>query len=536
MIFATGLKKIYEAISKNPAESQGKLFAKLEEKLITSKPLAYKFDLVESIKSKKGRFSAETADKYIAYLRNKHNAFLQENAGVALFYKEEKKLLEFFNINTADIQPNELDLVVNKKDNRLNEAIIKSYITDDRLISKKEYFAHKKEAIRECFKHIKNDLDTDLMERQIARIEFTSKRVNPKYKDMITASLGVIKEEVFTDFKSAVEKGYKLRIITEKLLREFPGDEASAAPAPQQSSVLTPSAPVADDDRISDKDWDKMEELDIAEIKLNDVGKFKKILVELPMGNDLTGVELNFNLPIYPRAATMANLMIESRKLDKVFQEMKGVFQRNILHKIASPYLSPMELIWETFVEGKNNNPQNEKDATGKQIVAQGFYSVNVKFDVIISLKKRADQETLLAEITKALQLFSTFIEGYDKISDIMTPEAQKGALAMATGGRSTEYNSVGEDKYYKDKHGEQSDTWTDDILSGEADESEIGNNQDLEFFGDGGRKAKAPKPAKATKGPIAQKQAPVGAIEDFDDTAGAAQNEFGFDDDDEDF
>ena len=511
MIFSTGLKKIYESIGKQAQPEQKKLYSQLESKLLENKILAYKFDLLESIQSKKGKFNSEVADKFISFLKNKHESFLKENNSVALFYKEEKKLFEFFNINQKDVTPEKLDLIVNKKDNALNETIIKEYITNPKSMSGKQTILEKKDRIKEKFIDMKLDLNEQALNRQLRHMNILSDMLDPKNRKLVKQSIRTIQENVFSNMSMAIDKGYKLRILTEKLLREYTPDD-------DVYNIAT------------DKEWNAREDMPGKNSKLGDIGVFKNVIINIPKGANSHAIELYFSLPIYPTSATMANLMVESRKLDKVFFDLKNKFQRNVMYNANLRLLTPVNLNWDVKVGGKNNNPQSPSDATGKQIAQKGYYSVDVDFEIVIFINKKSNDFAYENEVELIMEHFSEFIQNYDVLSDVMTPDVQKGNLASATGGRATSYGDrSGADQYYKDTHGELSDTDTDDFFSGEADESEIKHKNDNEFFGD------AQKGWKPTKKVQPKKQ--VGAVEsdeDLDDTRNAANVE-GIDDEDDD-
>lgn len=512
MIFSTGLNKIYETISKQTVQEQKKLYSQLENKLLENKILAYKFNLLEAIQSKKGKFNNEVADKFISYLKNKHESFLKENNSVALFYKEEKKLFEFFNINQKDVTSNKLDLIINKKDNRLNEAVIKEYIINPKSMSGKETILERKDRIKEKFMDMKLDLNESALERQLRHINILSSMLDAQNKKLVRQSIKTIQENIFSNLGTAINKGYKLRILTEKLLREYTPDDDVYNMA-------------------TDKEWDEREKLPGKNSKLGDIGIFKNVIVNIPKGSSSHAVEVSFSLPIYPTSATMANLMVESRRLDKMFLDLKNKFQRNVMYSANLRLLTPVNLNWDVKVGGKNNNPQSPSDITGKQIAKQGFYSVNVDFEVIIFINKKSNDFAYENEVELIMEHFSEFLQNYNEISDVMSPEIQKENLSTATGGRATNYGDrSGGDKYYKDTHGELSDTDTDDFFTGSADESEIKHTNDNEFYGDSEKGWKPTKKQMKKPQPVASQE----LIDDLDDTRGAAGNE-GLDDDDDD-
>lgn len=527
MTFSTGLKKIYQTINKAPKEKQQALLFVLEEKILSNDALKYKYSLLEEIERNKGRFTEDVARRYIVSVKQKHNEFIKENNSVALFYREEKKLLEYFNVDVKSVVPSEMDLVISKKDNVINEAVLLSIVTNKKRMTMREAFGYQKAKALNEFRYIRNELDGNRLQRNLSFIKAKSANLSEKHRNMVRESVKTLQEKAFTDLKGTIEKAYKLRIITEKLLKEYPGEKP----------IVPPSASDPDD-RLSDKDFEKFENYKEKTLKLGDVGSFKYVVLTVPQGKDFSKIELSFVLPVYPTSATMGRLMQESINLDKVFARLKVPFQTTMT-QVGARLLSPANIMFDVFVDGKNLNPQDPKSAAGKQVKDKGCYAVAATFTLMISLKRRGSTEGFEQETIEILESFSEFVNSSDMLSDVVTPEIQKENLANATGGRSTEYNKEigqGADKYYKDARTISDDSYTDDLLSGEAGDSEVKNRQDTEFYGDSDPDFK--KKPKAEK---SKQKVPAIAQEEFDDTSNGPSNAFnnsniswGADDDDE--
>ena len=529
MIFSTGLKKIYESIKTAPKDMQANLYSKLEDKLIASKVLSYKFDLLEAISDRKNKLSKDQADKFINYINLKHNEFLEENNSVALFYKEEKKLMEFFNVDTNKIQPNELDLVINRKDNKINEAVVRSFITDKRIVSGKDLFESNKKDIKKNFLMIRNELDRDALKRKMDRINIVSNFLAPKVRKFVKESLNTIKEDMYKNFSSAINKGYKLDLITEKLLREYNVDDNDFDRDPSVPGAADRTGPNVPDMEYNPKAFkDSEQELsdyndtgkknssnkefksqELNDIKSDDVdirttqekelddiankkgtinynidheGIFENIVVSVSQDN--SAVEIKCELPLYPKAATMGDLMDESRELTKTLLSLKDPFQYDILKELNSKIISYKKVFWNAGNGGYNLNPQDPKSTAGKQIEEKGAYKINAFFNIIMFAKIKTNSVSFLNETEYVLELFSDFLKDSDYVSDILTPEIQKKNLAAAKLGRSKEYKKR-DGSYYDDKH--DGDTALDDILTGNVEGTGVKNQHynDYAYFGD---------------------------------------------------
>lgn len=478
MIFSTGLKKIYESIDKQPKAKQNTLLNQLNEKIAADKALSYKFNLLESIKNRKNKLNAEEALQFVKALNTKHTSFLKENNSIALFYKSEKKLMEFFNINTRELVSDKVDMFIGKKNNQLNEALVLEYVTNKNLLTKKEYMERVKASIVENFVTIRNNKDEQGLAGQISSIEVIKNNIaNPEKKKMVEAALKVVKTEALKKFSSAIEKGYKLRLITERLLMED-----GINPTGEDALGLYNNA---GKNNRSDEDYEDFEadyEQQTKKFKLPDMTHIKGITAGLNMENDPT-VTLSFKLMVYPKAVSMADLMVETKQLKEFFSRYQRPIINKCFYQQNLTLLDPTGINWQVNVP-LNNNPQSPADTTAKQIAAQGYYSIPVSFQLVIFIAKIAQPEAYQAEITKMMTAFNDFVPQIDKISDIVTPDLQKSNLTNLVPGRKTTYGKrTGDQAYYKDKRMQGlGDKHTDAVFTGDVEDSEVDKNYDPYF------------------------------------------------------
>ena len=465
MIFSTGLKKIYESIRKADHGVQNTLMEELQNKIASNSALAHKFELLEAISSNRNSLDKEQAMKFFKQLSQKHLNFLKENNTVALFYKEEKKLFEYFNINQKEVISDKLDLIVNKKDNQLNESIILDYVTNGNLITNKEYFDKRKSSIRESFMNIKREKSVDALDSQIRRIEIMSGFIGGKNKELVESSVKVIKREAFTNPESAVNKAYKLRILSEKLLLEFDAEDRLDF---YDSTGKKNS---------SDKEFNAIEQDRSGKtLELPDIGSIKDISARVPYKKDSNVITLDFKVIVYPKAATMSDLMVESRKLNNLFDRLKNSFVNKCIYQEKLRLIDPTGIHWFTDCS-KNNNPQSPSDVLGKQVAAQGFYAFAINVSVIMQAARLAQFDAYQQEIEIMLNAFNDYLHRVDSLSDIMTPDLQKENIEKTPKGRAKSYGTRdGADKYYTDKRQQGlGDKWTDDIFTGSVEDSEVG-------------------------------------------------------------
>ncbi len=495
MIFSTGLKKIYESISKQPKEKRAALFNQLQEKIISSPALAYKFDLLESVQNRKGSFDKDTAKIFFEGLKKKHSDFLKENNSVALFYKEERKLFEFFNINQKEVTTNKLDLIVNKKDNELNENIIIDYVTDNRLISNKERLMQVQKDLRQQFLRIRENVNEGALGRQLDKIKMNSKQITGEKRKLVDASINVIKEETYKDFSSAVNKAYKLRLLTEKIIKEAGDNEAD-----RKGVLMTPE--------------EKALELKGKVKNMGDLKYIKNIVLDVPdhlkkdvhrnLDNEIVKdngkaretwsdegttevVTMDFTLPIYPLIAKYGDWLEKVDGINNELLKLKRVFMNKFIYQQNITLLDPVDSVWN--VSGIPDNVDPEKGAAGAQVEKFGCYVVNANFSVSIFVAKVASPEKYFDVAYSILKNFDAYIPQIDALSSMIDPEAQKELLTNTPKGRKTEYapRSQKNKDRYKDTHGsEKQDKWTNNVFSGEAGESEVPmDNQGTEGYFD---------------------------------------------------
>lgn len=494
MIFSTGLKKIYESIKKQPKDKQKSLYNQLQEKIVSNPVLAYKFNLLESIESKKQKFDKDSATSFVAGLKTEHGKFLKENSSVAIFYKEEKKLFEYFNISQSDVVSSKLDLIVNKKNNELNENLIIEYITDNRLMSGKDRLKSTQNDIKRQLAYAKKNGSDNILDRQFEAIERKSKKLSAKKRTLVEASLKAVKEESFKNFGSACDKTYKLRMITEKLLVEAP-PVGNGAPVDmkKQNKLMDKQEEMA-----QGKKFDMPNLKYIKNIKIEVPDLFKKetqttfgdnTVVKDAQGNPretwaeeetTETVDISFNIVLYPKFAKLSQVLSINTgmpALEKGLVKLKRTFMNKFIYQKNINILDPIDSIWtvDESTIPKNLNPEGNAGSAPQQIAANGFYWVAPRIEAVIKAGKAASAEKYKDVAYEILKEFNDYLPSIEFLADILTPEAQQELLMSTPKGRSKEYGDrTGANQYYRDTHGEQSDKHSDLFLGGESPDTEV--------------------------------------------------------------
>lgn len=476
MIFSTGLNKIYESISKQDGNKKETLLKKLNESIVKNPMLSYKFDLLQSIKGKKKTLNSEQAKKFVSKLKESHNKFLTENNSTAMFYRAEKELFEYFNVNQKEVLPSNLDLIVGKKNNELNEAVILEYVTDKRLVPFKKVMEDKKDFIKEGFKSLRKEGNISALERELSQIELQAKVVKGKSQIMIEAAVKSIKKEIYSDFHSAVDKTFKLKLITEKFLYEDEEDQLANYNDANKSNS-------SDDDYEDFEKVSKMKERTGPDFK-----HLKNVKIGLPTDFETESISISFVLPIYPPYASMGKLLAAKPEVRRQLLQLKNFFSKVCIYQAGNKILEPTDINWNAGVS-MDINPQSGKYA--EQVEAYGCYALPAKISMIVFIAIGTSTEKYYEAAVKALSVLDQQIQN-SSVGNLVSPEIQKQVIIDTPKGRQTNYDKAGEQKYYANKAGKGSHDkdwtadWQDDAMTGEVEDSDVKNNSnDKEFYGD---------------------------------------------------
>lgn len=484
MIFSTGLNKIYESINKQNEATQASLFSQLQEKIVKNPILSHKYDLLESIKANKNSMNKDQAAKFVAKLKNAHNKFLKESNSVAMFYREEKALFEFFNINQRDIISSKLDLIVGKKSNELNESVILEYVTNPNLRTGKEVINEARNSQKEDFKNIRSEGNISALERKLATIAVKATALQGKKKELVESSIKAIKTEAYSDFDSACNKGFKLSMLTEKLLFEdWNDDYFDGANIPGKGDGIRNNASDADYEDFEDDEDPTLKSYKSTAAYTN----LKNVEIGYPHKAQAEYITLDFRLPIYPVVSSYSDGLVAMPKYRKLFLSLKTAFIKQGMMQTGSKILDISDMQWNASI------PVNiDKSVFEKAISNQQPFVMAGKFEVTVHISIGTSPEKYIQVAEKALQLFDAALPAVPGMSQILSPDEQLELLSTATVGRKTSYDNRENDKYYKDTHSKNFvDNHTDDFLRGDAEDSAVDNTEDKEFFGDSKKKNK---------------------------------------------
>ena len=223
----------------------------------------------------------------------------------------------------------------------------------------------------------------------------------------------------------------------------------------------------------------------------------KNINIEVPdlfdksatgLAEEDDSVIINFSIMLFPKFAKLSQSLAIDTGMPKLRNNLKGLrrlFMNKFIYQANISLLNPMDAVWniEEISLPENLNP--EGGTHGGQVEANGFYWVTPRFEVTIQTKENAKPEEYANVSYEILKNFNDFLPEIDFLSEILTPDAQKELIAKTPKGRSTEYGDrTGANKYYNDTHGPKSDKFTDTIMGGEADDSEVEdwNGSDYKF------------------------------------------------------
>lgn len=482
MIFSTGLNKIYESISKSNNKEQ--LVNSLQEKIVKNPILSYKYDLLETIKERKNSLSKNEAKRFFNKLKEAHNKFLIKNNSVAIFYLEEKKLFEYFNINQKEIVSSKLDIIIGKKNNELNEAIILDFITNPNLKTAKESIMEARVSLKEDYRNILSEKNVSAFERKMQILSKKASILKGKNKTLVENSINVLKSEIYTNFNETCNKAFKLNVLTEKYLHEDETDDV----------FLSRDIPTKDQGIRGNKSDDDYEDFEADEdpslkkyVSTINYEYLDGVVIGYPHKFQSEFITINFKMPIYPVVSNLSDGLVQMPKYRKLFLSLKTTFIKQGLLRTGSKILDIADMIWDASIP-VNIPAKTFEDA----IINQQAYSMDGKFDITIQIAQGASADKYIQVAEKALRLFDAILGDVPGMSQIVTPEEQLELLSNSTTGRKASYSNRENDKYYKDTHGENAYDIYDDFLLGDSEESEMKNTEDKEFYGDSKKKYKS--------------------------------------------
>jgi len=216
MNFKSILEKIFEKI-KNTSDKQAreKAYNYLEESISKNYIYKHQFELLKFLEENKGKIknSAKLQD-LIDKVNGKNYKFIKENKNINSLkvWQENKKLLEYFNINPNEIIPSVLDKAIDiNADKKLNEYAIKSYIGKVRKVN----------PLNEIYKTLVKNKSVKELNKAMKKVRIIAEKLSGKDQVFVYESLSKLRELKESNFDETVKKLYKLHLLTENLLKEF---------------------------------------------------------------------------------------------------------------------------------------------------------------------------------------------------------------------------------------------------------------------------------------------------------------------------
>lgn len=396
-MFSSGLKSIYKKINSIKDKSkQNEAFNYLENQLLSNPYIKHQFELLNSLKGKQGRITTqESFDQFVKGLREKHVSFLKENNGASqlTIWKENKKLFEYFNINSKEINLDEFDVALDiySTAKGLNEGIIKNIvkktINSDLKLKKKD--------LKENFSRLKVKENPLSLNQQFEIINFLSECMQSTQKKFIQTSLRSLKEEQYKNYGSCVEKLYKLRLLTEKTVSDY-----------------------EDDAEVGQYGGGKR-------VRFQDLKYIKRIEVSTPINYQRPEkIILNFRIPVYPIGGTRNAAMTSSLRIKDKINKLERIFVNSTIYqKNRTKYFDPVGTIWEVSLREQVTPGQKTEARVTCYISTAKESEGTITWDQYKDLSY-----SLLKEFDKMLpSAMGNFV-------DVLSPSVQKDELKATKG------------------------------------------------------------------------------------------------------
>jgi len=317
--------------------------------------------------------------------------------------KENKKLLDFYNLNPKDLKASDLDFAIDLSTNKQNnKLLIENFLGRD---IKKSFLLEKKilkenlDDLKYLFTSIKSENNQDKFKNQAGIVSLLAEGINNKNKTFIKESLNKIKEE--KDMSKSIEKLYDLRILTEKVLKEFQKDD---------DEDKTP--------RLSGK----------KEITLVDLKHIKKVKIIAPYNwKNPDKIELKFIVPFYPAGQYRNDILEDALKIKKKLDGLQRTFINLFIYqKDRKIYFDPSDSYWQVIMR-----TNGIKEGT----------PVFAKFEIYLNVSKLQDNdwETLYKQGYSMLKDFDRFLPIMfedsltDKFQKIFTKQKAKQPIGTRT-------------------------------------------------------------------------------------------------------
>jgi hypothetical protein len=309
-MFDSVINSIYKKISaiKDPVRKEV-AFNHLTRKLTENKVYKHQYQnltLIESIQDKK------KAAKLIA---ERNTNFIKESDMCCCKVKKaNEKLLEFFNINPKTVKNTKIDNIIEVKASKPIKDIL----------------------IKESFQKIQENKDKKSFQKQLNIIRFLSEGLGQENKTFIKNSGYTLSKLKESEFKKANYKAYQLRMLVEKLIKEYQKNEKEY---PNQTSPKQ-------------------------EVALKDLKYIKKIKVQAPYNyKSPEKLLVKFIVVFYPSGVYNQEIVNEKNEIKKKMDRIERTFvNRTIYDKRRTNVINPVGTIWDgtmdtTHTTAKPGNP-----------------------------------------------------------------------------------------------------------------------------------------------------------------------------------
>ena len=326
MYFSSIYNTVLKKLAKNKDENSLK---SLTEKLEKNPIYKHQFDILNFVRESKIE-NNEDLNNLVKTIVRKNHKFIKEKKVTHIdVWKENKKLLEFYNISSLEVIPNVLDKAIDLNINKgLNESALRSFFKD-KIKETKEFT--KKELIQENFNYIYKYDDKHQFKTNMSIIQFLSENINDKDKIFINESLNKIKATYKNKFKESVGNLYKLRLLTEKFLKEFHLEDEE------------------DFEEFGDEEPDEPKTSPGKKLSLKDLKYIKRITVETPKNfQNPSQIIISFKIPFYPVGGYYSDLKKSAihikNRLTKFRRSFINLF---IYQKDRTNLFDPIGTIWD---------------------------------------------------------------------------------------------------------------------------------------------------------------------------------------------
>ena len=298
-MFDSVINSIYKKISaiKDPARKEV-AFNHLTRKLTENKVYKHQYQNLTLIES------AEDKKKAAKLITERNTKFIRESDMCCCKVKKaNEKLLEFFNINPKTVKATKIDKIIEVKSVKPIKDIL----------------------IKESFERIQSNKDKKAFQTQLNIIRFLSEGLDEKNKMFIKNSAYILSKLRESAFKKANYKTYQLRMIVEKLIKEYQKDDNSF---PNQTSPQK-------------------------EVKLKDLKYIKKIKVLAPYNyKSPERLVVSFIVLFYPSGVYNQEIVDEKRDIKRKMDRMERTFiNRTIYDKKRTNVINPVGTIWDATMD-----------------------------------------------------------------------------------------------------------------------------------------------------------------------------------------